>query len=114
MTMTLQQIKELQEQFDRSHKGNIPFFEDIKGDNVEVLEHLIVCLVGEIGEFANILKKSKRGDFLLPDNKSELDEELTDMFIYIIKISNQLKVDLERTFLDKMEKNKIKFAKYEL
>ena len=114
MRLTLQQIKELQEQFDKGHEGNIPFYEDINEDNLEVLEHLIVCLVGEMGEFANILKKCKRGDFSLPDKKEELDEELTDMFIYLIKISNQLKVDLEKHFLEKMEQNRLKFQKYEI
>jgi NTP pyrophosphatase (non-canonical NTP hydrolase) len=114
MRMTLHEIKALQEEFDKGHKGNIPFYEDIDENNVEALEHLVVCLVGEVGEFANVLKKCKRGDYPLSDKKRELDEELTDIFIYLIKISNQLKVDLEKNFLDKLEKNRLKFQKYEI
>lgn len=114
MRMTLDQIKEAQAEFDKSHKGHIPFFEDINENNLEVLEHLVVCLLGELGEFANVLKKIKRGDFTLLDKKCELDEELTDVFIYLVKISNQLGVDIEGNFLQKIEKNKMKFEKYEL
>ena len=112
--MTLEQIKETQAEFDKSHKGHIPFFEDINENNLEVLEHLVVYLLGELGEFANVVKKIKRGDFTLLDKKREPDEELADVFIYLIKISNQLGVDFESNFLQKLEKNRMKFEKYEL
>ncbi len=112
MPITLQEIKQLQEEFDKSHQGKIPFYEKISENNLEVLEHLIVCLVGEIGEFSNIVKKVRRGDFQLQQKKNELDEELIDMFIYLIKISNQMDVDLEGCFLKKLEKNKSRFENY--
>ncbi|MEH2402837.1 MazG nucleotide pyrophosphohydrolase domain-containing protein [Nostoc sp.] len=112
MRITLHEIKRLQEEFDKSHQGKIPFYEKISENNIDVLEHLIVCLVGEIGEFSNIVKKIRRGDFQLEDKKNVLDEELIDIFIYLIKISNQMDVDLEDGFLNKLEKNKNRFEKY--
>ncbi|NCD07092.1 MAG: nucleotide pyrophosphohydrolase [Spirochaetia bacterium] len=110
--MTLDKIKEQQKIFDLRYKGNIEFYEQITNENIEVLEHLIVCMLGEFGEFSNIVKKIKRGDFSLLDKKDELDEEFIDIFIYMIKISNQLGINIEETYLKKMKKNEEKFEKF--
>ncbi len=110
--MTLNKIKEYQKIFDLKYKGNIEFYEEITSDNIEVLEHLIVCMLGEFGEFSNIVKKIKRGDFNLFDKKDELNEEFIDIFIYMIKISNQLGINIEEAYLKKMKKNEEKFEKF--
>lgn len=110
--MTLDKIKEQQKNFDLRYKGNIEFYEQITNENIDVLEHLIVCMLGEFGEFSNIVKKIKRGDFSLLDKKDELDEEFIDIFIYMIKISNQLGINIEETYLKKMKKNEEKFEKF--
>ena len=111
MSLSLEKIKSLQKGFDRHHSvGEKGFYVDINESNIHELEHLIVCLLGELGEFANILKKVTRGDFSLEDVKSDLDEELVDAFIYLIKISNQFNVDLEEGYLNKLEKNKKRFS----
>lgn len=111
MNLSLEEIKKLQEVFDKSHSmSNKGFYIDINSQNLYELEHLIVCLLGELGEFANILKKVTRGDFSLEDVKGDLDEELVDTFIYLIKISNQFNVNLEKGYLNKLEKNKKRFS----
>lgn len=110
MSLSLEKIKSLQKGFDINHSvGEKSFYVDISSKNLYELEHLIVCLLGELGEFANILKKVSRGDFSLEDVKDDLDEELVDTFIYLIKISNQFNVDLEEGYLNKLEKNKQRF-----
>ncbi|WP_459910944.1 MazG-like family protein [Desulfotomaculum defluvii] len=111
--MTISEIKKLQLEFDLNHAGKIPFFEEINENNIQALEHLIVCLVGEIGEFSNIVKKVRRGDYPLSEVKDKLDEELIDVFIYLIKISNQLNVDIDTGYLNKLKKNKSKFRRYQ-
>ena len=111
--MTLNEIKSFQKEFDLKLKGNIEFFEEISEDNIDPLEHLIVCMLGEFGEFSNIIKKVKRGDFTLSEKKDEIDEEFIDMFIYMIKIANQLEINIEKEYLTKMKKNKKKFEKFE-
>jgi NTP pyrophosphatase (non-canonical NTP hydrolase) len=113
MSITLKQIKEMQAEFDNTLNSSFSFNENINEDNINILEHLIVCLVGEVGEFANILKKIRRGDFLFDDKEQDLNEELTDIFIYLIKISNLLNTDLDTNFLEKLNKNKIRFKKFE-
>ncbi|MDC4675688.1 hypothetical protein NQ801_04165 [Acinetobacter baumannii] len=109
--MELKDLQELQKKFDQSHQMRINFYENITQENLPALEHLVVCLLGELGEFSNILKKVVRGDYELNEVKDSLDEELVDVFIYLIKIANQFDVDLENGYLNKLEKNKLKFKK---
>lgn len=110
--MNLDEIKLFQENFDKRFKGNIDFYESIDKNNIEPLEHLIVCMLGEFGEFSNIIKKVKRGDFSLDDKEEEMKEEFIDIFIYMIKIANQLNIDIEREYISKMQKNEKKFEKF--
>lgn len=109
--MQLKDIQELQRSFDKSHQMKLDFYEKIDEKNLPALEHLVVCLLGELGEFSNLLKKVVRGDYELKEVKDSLDEELVDVFIYLIKIANQFDVDLENGYLKKLEKNKVKFEK---
>lgn len=109
--MQLKDIQEMQRSFDKSHQMKLDFYEKIDEKNLPALEHLVVCLLGELGEFSNLLKKVVRGDYELKDVKDSLDEELVDVFIYLIKIANQFDVDLENGYLNKLEKNKVKFEK---
>lgn len=110
--MTLDEIKEFQKKFDLQFKGNIEFYEDINETNIEPLEHLIVCMLGEFGEFSNLVKKVKRGDFSLSQAKKQIDEEFIDIFIYMIKIANQLDIDIEQSYFNKMATNQMKFEKF--
>ena len=110
MNLKLTDLKEMQEEFDLSHDvSGKSFYTKINEKNLHELEHLAVCLTGELGEFCNILKKVSRGDMLLAEVKEELDLELVDVFIYLLKISNQFDVDLEKGFLKKLAINKARF-----
>jgi len=73
----------------------------------------VVCLVGELGEFANTLKKVNRGDTSYQDARANLEEELTDVFIYLMQIANQMGINLEDSYLRKLEKNRQRFKSYE-
>lgn len=110
--MTIEEIKKFQKKFDDNYKGSIDFNEEIDNSTIEPLEHLIVCMLGEFGEFSNIVKKIKRGDYVLSEKKEELNEEFIDMFIYLIKISNQLNIDIENEYFKKMKKNEKKFERF--
>lgn len=112
MRKTLDEIKLAQKEFDQTHKfGTKSFYTEINEQNIGELEHLAVCLSGEFGEFCNIVKKISRGDFTLQSAKAELSEELADTFIYLLKISNQLDIDIETEVLKKIDKNKTRFSK---
>lgn len=111
--MTLQELMNLQETFDKKHTSKFNWSEKINDNNIEMLEFLLISMFGEIGETANLVKKSVRGDFRLSDIKDDLSEEIADIFIYLIKLCIQLDIDLEKSYLAKMEKNMERFKKYE-
>lgn len=111
--MTLQELMKLQEEFDIKHTSNFNWSEKINDNNIEMLEFLLISMFGEIGETANLVKKSVRGDFKLESIKEQLSEEIADIFIYLMKICIQLDIDLENSYLNKREKNMERFKKYE-
>lgn len=110
--MELHELIQRQIDFDRNHKGRKEFFTVVSDSNIEDLEHLLVCLVGEVGEFANLVKKVSRGDFTISDCKEDLTDELADILIYLLKAFAQLQIDPEKAFLAKLEQNEKRFFKY--
>jgi len=111
--MTLKELMKLQEEFDKKHTSKFNWNEKINDNNIEMLEFLMISLFGEIGETANLIKKSVRGDFKLENIKEELSEEIADIFIYLMKLCIQLDINLEESYLIKLEKNIERFKKYE-
>lgn len=78
----------------------------------------LVGLFGEIGEFANIVKKinikiDHPNDYPLDilEAESRLKEELVDSLIYIIRIGAILEIDLQKETLDKMRLNESRYAR---
>lgn len=72
----------------------------------------LVGLFGEIGEFANLLKKvahaRKHAAYsgpTLDEATPHLREELADATIYIFRLATILGGNLERDIIDKIEKN---------
>lgn len=111
--MTLNEIIDLQKEFDSNHESTFIWNSQITDENLENLEFLLVALAGEFGEVSNIVKKIVRGDYSLEEKKNEISEEIADMFAYLIKLSYQLNIDLEATYIEKMRKNREKFKHYE-
>ncbi|OYT25912.1 MAG: nucleotide pyrophosphohydrolase [Thermofilum sp. ex4484_82] len=115
--MDLRKLARYQREFDRRHGWDWSNLRD--HEKIEALNYLAVALAGEIGEFCNLVKKITRrfkslGE--LPSEK-ELDslyEELVDIFIYVLKASEELfKKDLGKEYLEKMKKNEERFKEFE-
>lgn len=111
--MNIEEFIKYQKQFDENHSSNFKWNERITQDNIEILEYLLLCMVGEFGEASNLVKKVVRGDYSLEEVREELSEEVIDMFIYVIKLIYQLNIDVEEVYLNKMKKNNERFKKYE-
>jgi NTP pyrophosphatase (non-canonical NTP hydrolase) len=98
-------------------REKFPTFWDIKTeqDLALRLEYLTNALAGEVGEVANLVKKVVRsvvygrGDLRLDDVRQELAEEIADVFTYLLTIAGLLGLDLEKTYLQKLEKNRKRF-----
>lgn len=110
--MELKRIMKLQALFDKERSGVFDWSGRGKEDSLEALEFLLICMIGELGELSNIVKKVIRGDFPLADKKEQLEEEVADTFIYLLKICNKMNIDLEENFLKKLERNKTRFKHY--
>jgi NTP pyrophosphatase (non-canonical NTP hydrolase) len=113
MASTLTELTRIQREFDSRHgvKGR-NWAQRIDEEHVPLLLELTVALTGEVGEFANLAKKVAWGDFSLQDGRPQLASELADIFIYLLKLSDQLGIDLETEFHQKMKMNEERFKRF--
>ncbi len=74
--------------------------------------HHTVAMFGEVGEFANIVKKIERGSLRLtdPNTRHDLGDELVDVLIYLLNIAGILKFDLLAGYNDKRQFNEERFG----
>lgn len=110
--MTLKELADIQRQFDERHESNIQWDETISQDNIPMLGFTLLALSGEVGETSNLVKKIWRGDYSLDEKCAELQDEIADIFAYLLKLTYQLNFDLETAYLEKSRKNNERFAKY--
>ena len=116
--MTLKDIQQFQRDFDKKYFGKYwDKNEHNTDEQITILKDMIIALTGELGEFANAVKKISRDRNAIGTEPSEemlekLKEELTDCFIYVIILSNILKMDIEKEYLEKTEFNHKRFQKY--
>jgi NTP pyrophosphatase (non-canonical NTP hydrolase) len=120
MFVEIEKFISIQKLFDTQHGWSLK-----NGSTKEKLEYInkdLIGLFGEIGEFSNLIKKlnllAGRDNLLefeltFKDKQSQLEEELIDSFIYILRIATHLEVDITKTYLNKMNINKKRFEKYE-
>jgi NTP pyrophosphatase (non-canonical NTP hydrolase) len=119
--MHVDELITLQERFDRRHGWTL------KTNNVteliEMLHKDVVGLIGEVGEFANILKKltliqhssrSSEAQNAVESTKNRLSEELIDVLIYLLRIAAYLHIDVEKAYLSKLELNEERYKGYEI
>jgi NTP pyrophosphatase (non-canonical NTP hydrolase) len=119
--MNINELIALQESFDRRHGWTV------KTNNVseliDMLHRDVVGLVGEVGEFANILKKlalilqsSRAHDtsHLFETSKIQLSEELIDVLIYLMRIAAYLHMDIEQEYRAKLKFNEERYKEFEI
>lgn len=111
---TLEEFINYQKAFDEKHFGKFNWGQKIDDENIDVLEFLLISILGELGEASNIVKKILRGDTTLEEMRPHLNEEITDIFIYLLKFIYQLDIDIEQEYLAKMKKNEERFSQYEI
>lgn len=112
--MDFRKIMELQISDDKNRGFEVDF--NSERERYDQLMKDIVGLVGEVGEFSNIVKKASIGlshpeiyRQTLTEFESELGEELADSLIYIMRLAAILQIDLEAETLKKIALNKEKY-----
>src|SRR4051812_38700915 len=68
---------------------------------VHSIPHHTLAMAGEVGEFANIVKKIDRGslDMRNPNVRYEMMMELTDVFVYLLNLAGLTGVDLFKSYM---------------
>lgn len=73
-----------------------------------------LCLVGEVGEAANMLKKAERGTHIMDeDYRQRLAEEVVDVLIYLCNAMGHPLfegIDWSKKYDEKQEKNEKRFG----
>jgi NTP pyrophosphatase (non-canonical NTP hydrolase) len=72
--------------------------------------HAFLHLVEEVGEVSRILlhKETKRGNFSNGTTPKDLQDEVADIFWQTLKLASYLEIDLDKAFVEKLEKNRAK------
>lgn len=115
--MTLKELQKVQKEFDEKYFSKYWVDKQDIDQKINFLKDMTIALTGELGEFANIIKKVSRdrknlGKEPSGENIQKLKEELTDCFIYLIILSNILEMDIEKQYLKKTKLNHKRFQKY--
>lgn len=79
-------------------------------DTASQLDFMALALAGEVGEVANIIKKVMRGTDDFDKVLDDLEEEVTDVFIYLMCLAGVLGMDLEAAYAAKRAKNEERFG----
>lgn len=118
--MSIKNISDIQYDFDKKHDWTVS--DNNIEEVVEAINEDLIGLIGEIGEFSNIIKKinfSKRNEskdvfeVTFDQKKDFLAEELIDSLIYLLRISNHLDLDIEKEYFKKLEFNAKRYENYE-
>jgi NTP pyrophosphatase (non-canonical NTP hydrolase) len=107
--MNLEQLIRLQYEFDTNHGWNPD--KDVPAAVFQAVENDLIGIIGEIGEFANVVKKIRLETNLDPgcdiadqlkSNSGKLSEELVDALIYLIRLAGHLNIDMEQAYKDRL------------
>ena len=81
-------------------------------DQFHSIRNLVLAMVGEVGEVAEILQwtdDNKVGELLNSGGRERLAEELADVLIYLIRVADRSGVDLESAVRAKLAANDRKY-----
>lgn len=81
--------------------------------NAQEIPNLVLCIAGEVGEVANIVKKVNRGTLRMEDAMETLPEEIVDVLIYLCNLMGHeafKEVDWIKIWNAKREYNEMRFG----
>lgn len=104
-------LKEVQYLIKRIEKGTLDETDDEENlrQKRENGQRLVLKLIEEFGELAENIRKDVRYDG--KNIKGTIEEEVFDVFYYIVAIANDYGIDLEKIFYIKDELNEVKYGR---
>lgn len=88
------------------------FVKDRDWDQFHTPKNLIMALFKEVGELGELFqwKDSQYGvENLTEHEMGKIEDEISDIYIYLIRLSTVLRVDLHKSSLNKIKKNELKY-----
>lgn len=76
-----------------------------RGFDEETVAEKFMLLLEECGELAKAARKTQQIKIDVTSEQYAVADELADVLIYLLDISNKFHIDLEKAFRDKEEKN---------
>jgi len=98
----------MQEMLDQMRDDSVRWFGDGMQNNLTVM---VLGLIGEAGEVADLLKKIQRGSKTLDEAKPLLAEELVDVFHYWLLLVGMLGINVNEVYAEKRAFNERRFGK---
>ncbi|XP_078284312.1 glutamyl-tRNA(Gln) amidotransferase subunit B, mitochondrial [Rhinoraja longicauda] len=101
--LTMERIRQMQAQFT----------DERDWDQFHQPRNLLLALVGEVGELAELFQW--RGEVMegLPDwtdtERTAVAHELSDVLLYLVELSDKCGIDLSRAILEKLQLNRSKY-----
>lgn len=90
------------------------FAKDRDWDQFHSVRNLVLAMIGEVGEVAEILQwtdDDKVTELLNDGGRERLAEELADVLLYLVRIADRSGVDLGQAVRDKLNSNDQKYPK---
>ena len=88
------------------------FTEERDWAQFHTVRSLILSIQSELGELAEVVQwvpDAQLTDDWVESHRGRLEEEVADVFIYLIRLSQVLNVDLIKVAEEKMQQNAIKY-----
>lgn len=100
---SLDKIREMQAVFCRERNW----------DQFHTPRNVLLALVGEVGELAEIFQWKGEVDVGLPDfsqkERDHVGQEMSDILIYLVRLADRCRIDLPSAVLQKIEHNAQKY-----
>lgn len=91
------------------------FAQERDWEQFHTIRNLIFAIVGEVGELAESVQWLGEIDKSYlnsnPDEYAKIVEEVADIFIYILRLSDVLGIDIADESMRKIEKNGLRYTK---
>lgn len=74
-------------------------------------KNLTLALVGEVGELAEVLQWLNDSEIekLIKKNPDKIADELADVLLYLVRLADQMNIDLGKAAVKKIMKNQKKY-----
>ena len=99
-------IKDLQDRLEK-------FAHERDWNKFHTPKNLVMAICGECGELADVFQWLSEDDSkkenIDPKLKDKAEEEIADIFLYVLRLAHKMDINLKEAALKKLELNKVKY-----